>query len=370
MKKPLIMHRITCLILIWAAFFAQKSAAQEARFSQISRSVFGLNPSTTGYDMGDYYHRFAVATRTQWGSPWQNDAVQSYQASYDFRLCGGKQRFGARGRSKRQFKNNGTRQENLAFGIQGRRTHSNLADFTFSGLWLSAAYHQLLGENAMLSAGAGAGMLNYSIDPGPLTFNEQFDGAGFNAALNNMEDFIYDSRIQPDLQAGIMIHGEEFSAGLGLNHLNRPVFSFLGNDNHLAIAMTLHGSYSINLHDGINPPWVNLQAFYHGPFSGENNDQWLLIIGGRINYPVSRINNFRLGASLRLAPHETRSFLLDALTPSIQFDVASWSVCLSYDANLSRLRTTFTGGLELSASVAFGNRPKCPGICPWANMRH
>src|SRR5699024_4443383 len=108
-------------------------------------------------------------------------------------------------------------------------------------IYLSLAYHQLLGFNSLLSLGFNGGLAMKRIDMSKLTFPDQFnDGMGkwfFDHQMPTGVIIDQPSINYFDLQVGMNYayfptDNIYFNLGFSAHHLNRPKESFLKNGNN------------------------------------------------------------------------------------------------------------------------------------------
>ncbi|HMO61576.1 MAG TPA: PorP/SprF family type IX secretion system membrane protein [Ferruginibacter sp.] len=138
--------------------------AQDLHFSQFFNSPLTTNPANTGF-LPDADYRVGANFRNQWSSilaaPYKT--VSAFADAQVFR----------------------DRLDNGWLGIGGLL----LSDVAGSGglrstkIYGSIAYHQMLGNSSLLSAGFNVGWANKRIDQSRLKFPDQFDGRFFDGTL-------------------------------------------------------------------------------------------------------------------------------------------------------------------------------------------
>lgn len=340
-------------ILLFSLGFCQKMGAQDLVFSQSQAAPQLFNPSATGW-MLTGSSRFFVQTRNQWDNPGSMTNYAGGAAGFDARFCQGN--------------------DFWAVGAVVQADRAAVALFSNRQAYFALAYHHQLGREVWGAAGVQAGALNYGFDADALRFDEQFDGSTFNGSLDDREDLENSSRTRFDLNAGLLLYAEDWSAGLALHHATTPVYGFLGDENRLGLGLTLHGSRflktsssrAVLLHGLLRKQsfnWLKKTA----PASqtdAANSLQWQILTGATWQQKFSNRGENRLGLGLSArvsGRHE--GLVFDALVPAVQFGNEVWELGLSFDANLSRLPTRASGGFELSLRWSWGEENRCVN-CP------
>jgi type IX secretion system PorP/SprF family membrane protein len=310
--------------------------AQDAHFTQFPSGSEWLNPSTAG--------ALASVTgnliyRDQWGGI--GEFYQTMYASGQFRL---KSKKGKRGFS--------------AVGIQLLNDRAGTARLNTLNAGVNYAYHIKIDERQTLGAGVYAGFLQRSFTANGLQWGSQYDGSTWNAALPG-ENASNLRRSMFDLGAGLcwtfkssekyMTANNQrmFRIGAGAWHLSQPNIAFNELDK-LAPRISVHGDALIGI---ANTPLAVLPAVL---FQRQQTTE--LIMGSLIRYTVkesSRYTNFVSSSSIAVGAYWRNK---DAIALAAQLQWSSYSLGLSYDANVSALRqsTNGRGGFEITFSYAGG----------------
>lgn len=304
-----------------------------------------INAAGTG--SGSIYQtQVTVMHRGQWENVSTQDAYQGSAVVADMRFC--------LQNSRKNF---------YALGLSLQHDFSTLGGFFNTQGALQAAYHQHLGEETFLAAGASLGALAYGVQEGKLRFDEQFQNGFYSPNHSNGESFASRNEFQPDLGAGVFLYNNDraWSMGISWKHLNRPLYSLLDEENRLGPSFILHGSWTVKKHTN-RIPGLHLKGMVRRQsFSGQNSKQWQALAGIflTLKLPDSGATRFWVGSSLRTGSIEEKSFIANTLIPSIHLVTNRYSCSLSYDADLEKIRTQFAGGLELAFSYSFGQRDRC-----------
>ena len=209
-------------------------------------------------------------------------------------------------------------------------------------------FHLEVAEDNYLSLGVMAGPVSSQFDPSKLTWDDQFVNGQYSSSNPTRQLLRNVNRNYVDLATGLAFSrpvGEmgNFYLGASLYHVNKPLVSFdPANENKL------DRRYGINA--GITLPSGAIDAFtfYSDAF----------FQGGH------RQNMFGAFYSLSLADEyyddQNRTTLNlggvyrwnDAFIPVIKLDYQNFSFGLSYDVNMSKLKTASQskGGFELTIS--------------------
>ena len=201
-----------------------------------------------------------------------------------------------------------------------------------------------------LSVGFMGGLVQKSLDYSKITTDIQYGGAGYDPTAPNGEYFSHANLNYFDGSLGASFNtsfGQEqkntMFIGAAYHHFNRPKNSFYRNAQ---IELNPKYVFSVGVKLNIDEyTYFTLQAdqSMQGPFRetiGGALYGWKL--GGDPETPAYTLH---AGAFLRWK---------DALIPVIKVDVNALSIAISYDVNVSQLKTASQsrGGFELSVAYA------------------
>lgn len=338
------MSKITNLLAVTvitlSLFATLNCAAQDIHFSQFTMTPLQLDPSQAGKFGGD--QRAIINYRDQWSSV-TNNPFRTYAASFDMHL------------NKKASKDN-------FFGVGLTAYRDKVGDIALgtSILNLSIAYHIKIDESSRLSAGIKAGLIQNSLNPSQLRFDNQFDGSGHNEALSTGETFENTSLLNPDFGIGLSYNwgdntrdqvisdngfdGKKVNVGLAVHHVARPDYSFLESQaDRLSLKYLLHANTSFGL-GGLNMA-IQPSGFFQYQEGATN-----FVVGSFFRYNLkekSKYTQFSNGAALSVGFHYR---VADALIPSILIEMGSMTFGVSYDLNISGLSAASSGqgGYEIS----------------------
>ena len=337
--KTRLLHIIFCL------FSLTSVRAQDIHFSQFFEAPLLRNPSLAGIFAGDY--RVQAVFHDQWNSFSNAYRTGSLNAEYKMPI--------------------GKGNDFLTTGLQVLYDKAGSAALSTTEFLPALNYHKSLSnEKTMyLSLGFMGGLVNKSIDLSKVTTNSQSNGTAYDPALPNGETLVTPNILYWDGSLGMSFNtsfgrdqANTMFIGAALHHLNRPKNSFYKNPS---IELDPKYVFSAGMKLIINEfTYFTLQADH----SRQGNSQET--IGGALfsyrlgDDPVNSGYILHLGSFLRWK---------DALIPVLKLDMNALSVALSYDVNISELKTASQGrgGVELSISyIGFLDREnaKYKILCP------
>lgn len=310
------------------------STAQDIHFSQFYEAPLLRNPSLAGIFTGDI--RAQLVYRDQWNSFTNAFRSGSFNAEYKLPV--------------------GLGDDFITAGFQMLFDRAGTAALTTTHLLPAINYHKSLSsERSMyLSVGFMGGWVQKRIDRSKITTDNQFVGGAFNPALNDGESFANANYSYLDGSVGASFNtgfGKDnknvLFFGAAYHHLNRPTNSFYRNEAAaLNPKWVFSGGVKLNVND---QAFFNIQAD-HSQQGGASETIGGAMYGYKFGDPEDPDYVLHLGAFLRFK---------DALIPAIKIDYQPFSIGLSYDVNVSQLRTASQGrgGFELSVSyIGFLNR--------------
>ena len=337
-KQGLLSVWILTLILAGAT-----ARAQDIHFSQFYEAPLLRNPALAGVFTGDY--RVQTIFRDQWNSI--NNAYRTGSLSGEYKWPVGKGN------------------DFLTTGMEILYDEAGTAALNTTELMPALNYHKSLSNDKpmYLALGFMGGLVSKTLDLSKVTTNSQYNGTAYDPALPNGETILSPNVHYLDGALGISFN-TAFGAdnkntmyvGASYYHLNRPKNSFYQNP---AVELDPKVVFSAGVKAMINDyTWFSIEADHsqQGP-SAET-------IGGvMISYKLGDETEkspyiFNLGGYIRLG---------DAIIPVIKLEMNSFTVGMSYDANISQLSaaTQGVGGFELSLSyIGFLEHENPRYLCP------
>lgn len=319
-----------------ALLISASAGAQDIHFSQFFETPLLRNPSLAGIFAGDM--RIQGVYRSQWGSVTVPYKTGSFNLEYKKPI--------------------GQGDDFITTGLQLVYDKAGTTNFTTTNLLPAVNYHKSLGsdKSTYLSLGFMGGLVQRRIDRSKMTTNSQYDGSGYNPALADGETFINDNFSYLDGSVGMTFNSaispdrpqDNYFIGVAFHHFNRPKNSFYSRPD---IELSPKWVYSTGVRFGVSETsYVTIQADHtiQGP-SKETiaGALYSVKIGEDYEHPDYTVH---FGGFLRLQ---------DAIIPVVKLDYNPFSVALSYDVNVSQLKTASQGhgGMELSVTyVGFFDR--------------
>ena len=311
----------------WLMLMVMTSFGQDLSFSQFYEKPLLRNPALAGVFTGDV--RISGIHRSQWQSvtvPFETSGV-SAEVKFPLRW-----------------------DDWITIGVQA--THDVAGDIKMKRTQMLPVvnYHKSLSGNKddFLSLAFMAGPVNSQFDPTKLRMGDQFVNGAFDPNATTAQVFSRSAFTYWDAGAGLTFNsgfGEDsrYYFGAAVFHFNRPKVAFYTNNT----TTTLQNKYVINA--GVNHATSEINRFImFGDLFIQGGHRQLL--AGVLyqtelqrNYDEEKALNFALGAFYRWN---------DAFIPVVKMDIYSVSLGLSYDVNVSKLKTasSWRGGFELTAS--------------------
>ena len=320
----------------------QNLCAQDLHFSQFYNSPLTTNPANTGF-IPDADFRVGINYRSQWASVIPNPYT-TVSAWADAQL----------------FRN---KMENGWIGIGGvllsdKAGSGSLRSDKFYG---SVAFHKMLGNSSLLSAGFNLGYVNKRIDPTNLKFPEQFNGKFFDAGIpasvvfNNLAIDYFDLQVGmnyayfPDEKVYI-------NAGYSIHHVNKPKETFFNDNTNVGKLPVRHIGF-VNAILKVNPKVIINPNIY---FTTQTN-AIEINAGINANYDLSGDGEKQLIGGLYYRYN-------DAIIPVIGVEIKRTAFTFNYDATVSSLSkfNNYRGAFEFSI-VKKGSYPSSvdrQSLCP------
>ncbi len=327
------MMRILLFIAFSGVFHV---SAQDVHFAQFWNNGIQYNPATAGVIPANF--RASVFYRNQWSSI--GAKYETYGANVDGRIeTKGSASFGLGLDIYRDVAgdlNLGTTNAQLVF--------STILD---------------LDKHNKLSVGVKGGLIQKGYDATNAKWNSQYTDGAYHHALTSGESFNSTSEMKGDLSAGIVYSYStsegyisandqfNFKAGASYNHIIRPKFDwFYTGPDRLYGNLVFHADALIGIP---RSKWSILPAVIL-QFQGPSKE---VLVGSRYRIKLkeaSRVTGFVKGAYFSLGTFYRWN---DAFIPSITFEMDHYSIGMSYDFNISKLRNASRGNGGFEVSLKF-----------------
>ena len=296
---------------------------QDIHFSQVTASPLLLNPALTGF----FSEQLRVGLNYRNQGATISVPYKTYAASVD-------------GVLQPTF----IHDDFIGVGCVAFNDNAGDGSLQQSSVMLSGAYHKGLSRFGNLNGAVGValGLVNRSVDYSKLVFGNQWNGVQFDPNAASNENYSTSSFLYLDLNVGVLLSYKVqrtaiISAGLSLNHINKPRDSFYKGADQVGWKWIAHGSGDVKL-----------------------DDHWFLE-SGITWYLMNKISELTLGGNL----HYTKGEI--GIAPGLWYRVGSdiivmagldyhrYSLLFSYDVNVSSLRkaSKSVGGFEVSVVKKF-----------------
>jgi type IX secretion system PorP/SprF family membrane protein len=319
MRRRIYIGGILSMLLLTVAV-----KGQDLHFSQFFNSPLTTNPANTGF-LPDADYRLGVNYRNQWSSV-MNVPYKTVSAFGDAQVMRDKL-------------------ENGWLGIGG----VILSDVAGSGslrstkIYGSIAYHQMLGNSSLLSAGFNVGWANKRIDGSKLKFPDQFDGKFFDNTLPTSVILSSNNVNYLDVQAGLNYayfpqENIYLNAGYSIQHVNRPRETFFNDSTNNGRIPMRHIGFINSLLKVNDRVIINPNVYFTTQAKAME-----IMVGMNANYNLSAAGEQQLVAGIYYRPG-------DAIVPMAGFELKNVKFTFSYDVTLSTLNkfNGYRGAAEFS----------------------
>jgi len=342
---------LLCLFLFTGALLGQ-----DGLFTNFDEASFYHNPALTGFIPGDATTRLQIRAREQWRSFLGNGAYRTMTTGIERRFCGN---------------DDG---DYFAFGghvVADWQGEPSLRRIDLFGSFAYTKDFSSRSQTRLLSGGFEAGYLQFNLEQGELTFDDQFDDPNLPDELLAFQNLlVFDYGIGVFLtQFANAKSGYGFSLGASAKHLGQPELQFIDNfapntDSQTTVKLPTRFTF----HAGGNLPTpalgnTSLSLLAVASIQGPHNQ-----FVGRVLLNLERTKRgdgryLSLGTAYRINAGVNGPGA-DAVILVGQWNSPGYRFSVNYDMNVSRLRTATNGvgALELSFFSFFGKADciRCP----------
>lgn len=314
------------LVYILLVALSIPSIAQDIHFSQFNSSYLNLNPALTGNFDGTY--RFNANFRNQWSS-----------VSEPFRTFS----FSVEKRSPIE------QVPNLHLGLSFFNDEAGVGGLRQTQVNINLGYDYALNQDStwVVLGGLQSGYSARAINFNAFSFDEQYDGVRFNENLDNGESFDRNTSSSFNLAFGFgLVHLIDHRKKVFLNssffNLTRPDQNF----QEISVPLEIRNNFSIGAEYIIAEDLDLLPGILYA----RQGDFSELIVGSNVRYYFEKDKSF--GTNLYGGLWYRNQ---DAIIVKLGLDYLQWNFGMSYDLNVSDLRTATNnrGGLELALTYIF-----------------
>lgn len=292
--------------------FASVLQAQDLHFSQFFNAPLTNNPANTGF-IPDADYRIGASYRNQFSSilaaPYKTISI-----------------FGDAQILRNQLQNGW-------LGLGG----FILSDVAGSGglrstkVYGSLAYHQMLGNSSLLSAGFNLGWANKRIDQSKLKFPDQFDGKFFDGNTPTSVVLTNNNVSYFDMQVGMNYayfpnENVYLNGGYSIHHVNRPTETFFSSNADTSRISMRHIGFVNAILKVNDRVIINPAAYYTNQAKSSE-----LVFGLNASYNLAGLG----GDTQLIAGFFYRAG--DAVVPMVGFEIKHLRFIFSYDVTTSAL---------------------------------
>lgn len=316
------------IVLLFLLTQLESHAQQDIHFAQFYELPMLRNPALAGIFNGKT--RFTAAYRNQWESitvPYRTMALGSEVKIF-------------KGISDGDF---------ITLGLQITNDVAGDSRLQRTQILPVVNYHKLLNEDyaTTISLAFMGGLVSENFDLSKLKFDDQFVGGNYSSSNPTSQTFSRTSFKYYDMSTGMSFtsfinDNIKMYVGASLFHVNNPKLSFMMNN-------------SIKL----NRKWG-----FNGGFTMRTNaNNKLVVYGDHFRQGPNRITQAGFLYTHNFIPADEEGELSisagavirlnDAFIPVVKLNKQKFGIGVSYDANISSLRTAsnFKGGFELTLSL-------------------
>ncbi|MFB6455083.1 PorP/SprF family type IX secretion system membrane protein [Chitinophaga sp. Hz27] len=314
------------LLFTFGVLFTPALVAQDIHLSQFYETPILRNPALIGIFNGDV--RVQAVYRNQW-----NSVTTAYQTG----TLSGEIKFPV-----------GQGNDYLTTGLQFTYDRAGTSKLQSTQVFPAINYHKSLNSDktSFLSLGFMGGYVQRQFDPNNMTFDNQYTGGRFDPTMPTGEEGKLALRGYGYLDAGfglsynsVIREDVNYYLGVGYYHFQGSKVSFYADKTiQLQPKLTFNAGISIPLDER-----VKVVAEYNQLHQGTYSEY---IGGAMLRYALmdrglESTRGIYGGLFLRWN---------DAIIPTVKLDMDKYELGMSYDANISQLRTASQsfGGFEIS----------------------
>ena len=289
-------------------------SGQDLHFSQFFNTPLTTNPANTGFLPSSDY-RLGAHYREQFAS--LPSAYRTASIYGDF-----------------QFLRNWFRSGWMGLGGVILQDAAGGNTLVSNKLYTSIAYHQMLGEEGLLSLGFNVGFANKRINTTDLRFGDQWNALSKDFNLPTGENL---AQLNPsfgyfDLQAGLNYsyfpsQNIYLHFGASLHHLNRPNENFFQSSSSIDTRLKPRSIFFLDAMVKMNDQVILSPGVYYTRQAKSSE----LVAGLHLNYNLSGDGDQQLIAGAYIRPG-------DAIIPMIGYQWKNFKFTFNYDATTSGLR--------------------------------
>lgn len=311
-------------------------SSQDLHFSQFFETPLWRNPALAGIFEGDV--RVQAVRRTQWNSVTNPYQTLSVNGEYKMPV--------------------GRGDDFITAGMQVLHDEAGSAGWSTNHILPVVNFHKSLSgqTNRYLSLGFMGGWVQRRIDPSKITTNTQYENGTLGEDFAATQYGFLDGSVGMSYNATLGENpANNFFVGAAYHHVTRPNNSFFNANAPLAPKMVLSAGVRFGVSDYSYMTILADRSTQSGASETVAGAMYGIKFGGDPDKPAYTLHG---GGFLRWN---------DAFIPVIKLEWAPVSLSLSYDANISKLKTSSSGRGGFEFSLTFiGSVKRNEGylLCP------
>lgn len=316
--------RVCIFLFLNVMLFAAQSFSQDIHFSQFFEAPLLRNPSLAGLFAGDF--RVQAVYRDQWNSVTTAYKTASINGEYKMPV--------------------GKGNDFVTAGLQLLQDRAGAVSWVSTHVLPALNYHKSLSNERTkyLSLGFMGGWVQKRFDRNKMITNSMYNGTGDGETFLQPQFSYWDASVGMSYNAQLNANPENnFYVGVAHHHFNKPKNSFYRDPR---IEMAPKTDISAGIRFGVTEwSYVTVQA--NQSFQGAYQETiagalYGVKLGDDLENPQYTVHG---GALFRLN---------DAIIPVLKVDYRPFAFSISYDVNISQLRSSSygRGGFELGVSYA------------------
>ena len=311
-------------LLVFSLGISVLGIAQDIHFSQFYEAPLVRNPALAGIFTGNL--RVQTLFRDQWNSV--TTAYRTFSLSAEYKVPIGKS------------------DDFFTAGLQVLNDRAGTVSWITNQVLPAINYHKSLSKekNRYLSLGFMAGMVERRFDRTRMTTNSMYNGGGDGETYLQPKYSYWDASVGMSYNSQLGENSENnFYLGAAYHHLNKPKASFFGD---ASVTVTPRWAAQAGVRMAVTPvSYLTIQA--NGSSQGTYSE---LLVGA--------LYGMKVGAEEEAARYILHGGVFlrmqDAIIPVVKVERLPFALSISYDVNISRLRSSSygRGGLEMGLSFA------------------
>ncbi len=313
---------IAVLLVLMMTIGAKRGYAQDPHFSQFYANPLYLSPSLAGATDGG---RMILNYRNQW--PSISTAFTTYSISFDnfFPIF------------------------NSGLGFYLIQDNAGSAGLKTTNAAFQYSYNLIINDKWQVVPGIQFEYGNKAIDFTKLKFADEKIGGGSSGSWDRLDN---EQANYMDLAASVFAYSPKYWAGLTVNHLAKPSYSFLGEEMKYDTKYTVYGG-------------MNIWKERHRTSTVERSFSFSFRLQHQKKFNQADVGVYwhnspmEVGIWYRGLPlgNEVKSSInQDAIVALLAYDLGPFRIGYSYDITISGLGTQSAGAHEISIIFEFNQR--------------